>query len=144
VIPAVLEVVDDPTLTLRATGPAGEPLWAQLFSGRCRIGTAEGSFKAWMSPSYRSTPLGFYVPRAGPFRPSHLLTAWGEVALASAQIRIGNGRSQRGPYGVDAPRVELVEGDEGLGSQWPYLSFDVLGGRPMVLRYRVTVTQPAD
>ncbi len=38
----------------------------------------------------------------------------------------------------------MVDDDKGLGGQWPYLWFTAHGGEPMVMRYRVTVTQPAD
>jgi hypothetical protein len=52
--------------------------------------------------------------------------------------------SRPGPYGVDAADIQLVDDAKGLGSQWPYLWFTVYGGEPMVIRYRLTVTQPVD
>ena len=87
--------------------------------------------------------LGLYAPYAGSLVPSHLLSTWAEVTLVNTQISNG-GLSERGPYGVDSAAVQLVDDGKGLGRQWPYLSFEVLGGQPMVIRYRVTVTQPEE
>lgn len=45
---------------------------------------------------------------------------------------------------VDGAVVQLVDDGKGLGSQWPYLWLTAYGGEPMVIRYRLTVTQPLD
>jgi len=104
---AILDVVGDPTLAFRSIGPAGEPLAAQVFSGHCRIGdTPDEKFLAKLSGGRGAFQLGFYVPRAGPLRPSPLLSTWAEVTLAKTQISAGD-LSQPGPYGVDAAVVQL-------------------------------------
>jgi hypothetical protein len=109
-----------------------------LFSGACRVdGQSTGFFSGGVP-----TRLGFYVPGAGPLRPSYLLSAWAEVTLASAEIAGGN--SATSSYGVGQVAVELVDDGKGSGSQWPYVWFTAVGGRPMLLRYRLTVTQPLE
>jgi hypothetical protein len=141
---AILDVVGDPTLAFASIGPAGEPLTAQVFSGQCRIGdNPDEKFLAKLSGGRAAVRLGFYVPKAGPLRPSYLLSAWAEVSLAMTQISAGD-VSQPGPYGVDAAVVQLVDDGKGLGSQWPYLWFTAYGAEPMLIRYRLTVTQPVN
>jgi hypothetical protein len=125
-------------------GSAGESMTAHVFSGQCRIGdTPDEKFVTKVSGGRRVVQLGFYVPQAGPFRASYLLSTWAEVSLAKTQLSI-SGMSQRGPYGVDAAVVQLVDDNYGLGDQWPYLRFAAHGGEPMIIRYRLTVTQPAN
>jgi hypothetical protein len=115
---------------------------ALMFSGECRIGDApDEKLMSKLSGGRRVARLGFYVPHAGPFRASYLLSAWAEVSLAKTELSV-TGMSQGGPYGVDAATVELVEDSYGRGDQWPYLWFTAHGGEPMVVRYRLTVTQP--
>lgn len=138
----ILDVAGDPVLAFSSTGPHGEALRARVFSGHCRVGDTPGqSFLARLGGG--SVRLGFYVPGVGPLRPSHLLSAWAEVSLGMTEITPGQ-HARRGPYGVDGAVVQLVEDDKGLGSQWPYLWFTAHGNEPMVVRYRLTVTQPAD
>lgn len=141
---AILDVSDDPTLEFTAQGPTGVPLRARVFSGQCRIGKSpDHKFTAQLSTGARIAQLGFYVPQAGPLRASYQLSAWAEVSLASMRIAAG-GLSQQGPYGVENAAVQMVEDDKGLGGQWPYLWFTAHGGEPIVMRYRVTVTEPVD
>ena len=40
--------------------------------------------------------------------------------------------------------IEMVDDGRGSGSQWPFLWFTAHGGEPMTVRYRMTVTEPAD
>ena len=138
---AILDITEDPTLAFASVGRAGESLAAYVYSGQCRIDDAPD--EKLLAKLARSSPvqLGFYVPGAGPFRPSYLLSSWAEVSLAKTEISSSNGLAQRGPYGVDAAAVQMVD-DRGFGSQWPYLTFTAHGGEPMVIRYRLTVTQP--
>ncbi|MEO5651429.1 MAG: hypothetical protein ABIN79_13775 [Marmoricola sp.] len=140
----ILDVVGDPVLEFRAIGAGGEPLTAHVFSGQCRIGDRpDEKFMAKLSAGRRPERLGFYVPDAGPFRPNYLLSAWAEASLAMTEVSAGD-YSKPGPYGVDGVDLQLVDDGKGSGSQWPYLWFTVHGGEPMVIRYRVTVTQPVD
>lgn len=141
----ILGVDDDPVLSFPSVGPGAEALRAQVFSGQCQIGHTPGEgFVAKLSRgSAGSVRLGLYVPGAGPFLASHLLSTWAELSLAKTRIGAGD-YGQPGPYGVDEVAVQLVDDDKGLGGQWPYLSFLAHGNQPMVVRYRLTVTQPAD
>jgi hypothetical protein len=144
VILAVQDLVPDPPLAFAAAGPGGSTLSVQLFSGRCRVaGSPDAKLMERLTPQGKRLPLGFYVPDAGPFRPSYQLQAWAELSLVMTEIS-NSDVSQRGPYGVDDVGVELVDDGRGSGSQWPYLSFTAHGGTPMLLRYRLTVTQPVD
>lgn len=136
---AIVEVTGDPTLSFVSGAAGGVALHAQLFSGSCRI---EGG-AAKLFGTIAATQLGFYLPQAGPFRPSHLLSAWGEVVPARMHVE-GGQATKTGPYGVDAVSVELVDDSRGSGSMWPYVWMTVWGGAPMLLRYRVTVTQPLE
>ena len=138
---AILDVLGDPCVAFRSIGSAGQPLSAQVFSGRCRIGDNRDE-KLWarVISGHKSVQLGFYVPEAGPFPPSDLLSTWAEVSLAKAELTA----SRPGPYGVDGADIQLVDDDKDRGLQWPYLSFTAYGGEPMVISYRMTVTQPAD
>jgi hypothetical protein len=144
VILAIQDVLADPPLAIGAAGPGGTTLSVQLFSGLCRVDNPPDSkLVEKLSPTSKRLALGFYVPDAGPFRPSHQLEAWAELSLAKTEIS-GGDWSQSGPYGVDDVAVQLVDDGRGSGSQWPYLSFTAHGGEPMLLRYRLTVTQPMD
>jgi hypothetical protein len=140
----ILHVDGDPVLGFRSVGRAGEPLLARVFSGQCGIGDdPHEKTMARLSAGRRPVRLGFYVPGAGPFRPTYQLSSWAEVSLARAQISAGeHGRS--GPYGVDAAQVQLVDDGRGSGSRWPFLWFTAYGGEPMLVRYRLTVTEPVD
>jgi hypothetical protein len=142
---AILDVIGDPALAFRSIGTAEQPLLAQVFSGQCRIGDQpDQKLLAKLSGGGRSPlRLGFYAPGAGPFVPSYLLSAWAEVTLSKTEVSTSD-FSQAGPYGVDAAAVQLVDDGKGSGMQWPYLSFTAYGGEPMVIRYRLTVTQPAN
>lgn len=141
---AILNVIGDPILAFPSVGSTGEALTAQVFSGQCQIGDTPGEkFLAKLSRGRGTVRLGFYVPEAGPLRPSYLLSTWAEVSLGKTQIGAGD-YSQAGPYGVDTAVVELVDDAKGLGGQWPYLWFTAYGGEPMVIRYRLTVTRPVD
>jgi len=72
---AILDVIGDPILAFPSIGQAGEPLAARLFSGQCRIGdTRDEKFLAKLSGARGAVRLGFYVPNAGPLRPSYLLS----------------------------------------------------------------------
>jgi hypothetical protein len=139
VVLAVANVTVDPVLSFASTGAADMRLHVLLFSGSCWIEKQrEGIFGGG-----GTTRLGFYVPGAGPLRPSHLLSAWAEISLARTQIAGGN-YAQAGPYGVDAVTTELVNDGKGSGTIWPYVWMTVWGGQPMILRYRLTVTQPLE
>jgi hypothetical protein len=88
-----------------------------VFSGQCRIGdTRDEKFLAKLSGGRGAVRLGLYVPNAGPLRPSYLLSTWAEVSLAKTEVR-AEGYSRRGPYGVDAAVVKLVDDAKGRGSQ---------------------------
>lgn len=63
-----------PSLSFVAGG-AGDAVHALVFSGSCHV----TKVSAGMFGTHRDTRLGFYVPTAGPFRPSHLLSAWKPV-----------------------------------------------------------------
>jgi hypothetical protein len=76
-------------------------------------------------------------------RPCYLLSTWAEISLAMTQISAGD-VSQPGPYGVDAVVVQLVDDGKGHGSQWPYQWFTAYRAEPMLIRYRLTGTQPVD
>jgi hypothetical protein len=141
---AILDTTSDPVLAFPSYGPNGEPLAAQVYSGQCRIDdNPDEGFMTKLSRGGGPVRLGFYVPGAGPLRPSHLLSTWAELGLAKTRIGTGD-YGQPGPYGVDEVAVQLVEDDKGLGGQWPYLSFLAHGNQPMVVRYRLTVTRPTD
>ncbi len=140
----ILDVLADPVLAFRSIGSAGQPLLAQVFAGQCRIGdNPDQKILARIAGGRKPVRLGFYVPDAGPFAPSYLLSTWAEVSLTKTEVSASDA-SQRGPYGVDAAGIQLVGDGRGHGSQWPYLSFVAHGGEPMVIRYRLTVTQPED
>jgi hypothetical protein len=127
-------VQGDPVLSFATTSTDGTALHAVAYSGACRVEKQRGGGRG---PFW----LGFYVPDAGPFRASHLLTSWADVSLAMTQVA-GGDYAQRGPYGVDGVTVQLV--DDGSGRQWPFVWMRVWGGEPMLLRYRLMVTQPLD
>jgi hypothetical protein len=141
---AILDVYGDPVLEFRATGSGGQPLMAQVFSGRCHIGdNPDEKVLSKIAAGRKPVRLGFYVPDAGPFHASHLLTAWAEASLMKTEVSAGD-YSKPGPYGLDAIEVQLVDDERGRLGQWPYVWFTAHGGEPMVIRYRVTVTQPTD
>ncbi|MDX6371693.1 MAG: hypothetical protein QOD98_681 [Nocardioidaceae bacterium] len=137
---AVSNVTVDPVLSFVSTGAADLRLHVLLFSGVCGI---EKQRHGRSSISNTGVRLGFYVPGAGPLRPSYLLSAWAEVTLAWTRIASGTA-AQSGPYGVDEVTTELVDDGKGSGSMWPYVWMRAWGGQPMLLRYRLTVTQPLD
>ena len=144
---AITAVTGDPTLTFAATDASGDALVAQIFAGVCvvaRVRSEETLLQRLGGGGPGSTvSFGFYVPGAGPLRPSHRLEAWAEVSLGTVQV-VGGQHAGSGPYGVDRPTVELVDDGRGSGSQWPYLRFTAHGGRAMTVRYRLTVTSPAE
>ena len=135
---AVVDVSADPALSFLTGGSAGVTLQAQIYSGTLRIEKRS----AKMFEGQSATRLGFYVPGAGPFRPSHLLSAWAEVT--PTRLSISGGNATRGPHGVDGVSVQLVDDARGSGMMWPYVWMTVWDGDPMLLRYRVTVTQPLE
>lgn len=138
---SVANVTVDPVLSFTSTGPADLRLHVLLFTGSCRIEKQRrGRF---FGGTGGPTRLGFYVPSAGPLRPSHLLSAWAEISLAWTHIS-GGDYARSGPYGVDAVTTELVNDGKGSGTIWPYVWMTAWGGQPMLLRYRLTVTQPLD
>ena len=63
------------------------------------------------------------------------------MSLARTHIS-GSDYAQSGPYGVDGVATELVNDGRGSGSIYPYVWMTAWGGQPMILRYRLTVTQP--
>jgi hypothetical protein len=136
---AVVDVSADPALSFLAGGSAGVTLHALTYSGACRVEKRS----AKMLEGHQPAQLGFYVPQAGPFRPSHLLSAWAEVTPALLHVD-GGQRAWSRPYGVHGVTVQLVDDDKGSGMMWPYVWMTVVGGDPMLLRYRVTVTQPLE
>ena len=140
---AILNVIAGPLLEFPATAHNGDPLKAQVFAGECHLGDTPGEKLLAKLTSGGPVRLGFYVPGAGPLRPSWLLSTWGEVSLAKTTISAGD-YSHPGPYGADSVEVQLVEDDKGTGGQWPYFCFMAYGDEPMVIRYRLTVTRPAD
>jgi hypothetical protein len=140
VVLAVSNVTVDPVLSFVSTGAADMRLHVLLFSGVCWI---EKQRQGRFSGSNNMVRLGFYVPGAGPLRPSHLLSAWAEISLAWTRIS-GGSSAQSGPYGVDEVTTQLVDDGKGSGSMWPYVWMRAWGGQPMLLRYRLTVTQPLD
>jgi hypothetical protein len=135
----IVDLIGDPTLSLISGGSAGVTLHAQVYSGACRVRRRPTKRFEARQP----TRLGFYVPQAGPFRPSHLLSAWVEVTPASVNIS-GQNTTRSGPYGVDGVSVQLVDDTLGSGMMWPYVWMTVWEGDPMLLRYRLTVTQPLE
>jgi hypothetical protein len=133
-------VVPDPSVRFRGEGPHGDPLLVSVHSGVVQVGKAtRGGLFAGRPPAR----LGFYVPEAGPFRPSHRITAWAEISVAWTQVG-GGDHVAPGPYGAGHVSVELVDDQRGSGSLWPYVRMTVYGAEPMGLRYRVTVTQPVE
>jgi hypothetical protein len=136
---SVAGVSADPTLSFLTGAAAGVTQHAQIYSGSCRVvRKKESTFEG-----YNVAQLGFYVPQAGPFRPSHLLSAWAEATPAWLSIA-GDRSTQSGTYGVSQVRAELVNDGRGSGMVWPYLWMVVSYGAPMEVRYRVTVTQPLE
>jgi hypothetical protein len=142
VVLAVANVTVDPVLSFVSTGSGETRLHVLLFSGVCWVeksGQRQGFFSGGGSP----VQLGFYVPGAGPLRPSHALSAWAEVSLSRTRIA-GSDYAQSGPYGVDGVTTQLVDDDKGSGSMYPYIWMRAWGGQPMLLSYRLTVTQPLE
>jgi hypothetical protein len=144
---AITGVQGDPVLTFAATGSSGDPVTARVHSGFLVIEKVRSELTlrqrlAGGGPG-SAVRLGCFVPNAGPFRPSHRLEAWAEASLGRTQVT-GGRTLQVGPYGVDGATVQLVDDEKGSGSLWPYLWITVYGGKPMSVRYRLTVTTPDD
>ncbi|HET8604815.1 MAG TPA: hypothetical protein VFM09_12865 [Marmoricola sp.] len=137
---AVLHLRADPALVVPRATAAGAEVRLRIFSGLCVVGWENGKRSYFELGAPAPERLGFYVPDAGPLDASWSMNAWAELSMTQL-VQPANQRSMHPVYGVDEVSVQLVD-DAGHGGRWPYVWFVVLGGEPMQLRYRVTVTEP--
>lgn len=124
-------LLDQPALT--ADGDAAR---LRTYTGEIHIAQDSG-FLMYVPSQIDAVPMGFVPPDATAMRPGDEPRLAAEITLAQI-LPAGSGDSFNGA-GATAVTVALQPDQNDPTWAWPYLSFQALGIRPMVLRYRVTV-----
>ncbi len=127
-------LLDQPALTID-----GDAARLRTYTGENHI-TQDSGIIMYVPSQIDAVPMGFVPPDATAMRPGDEPRLAAEITLAQI-LPAGSGDSFNGA-GATAVTVVLQPDQKDPTWAWPYLSFQALGVRPMVLRYRVTVLTP--
>ncbi|KAA1427539.1 hypothetical protein [Nocardioides antri] len=136
-------VTPSPVLDQPAFAPDGSAARLRTYSGEVTIVQDSGIFM-FVPSQIDATPMGFVPPDAEAVRAGDEPALAAEVTIAQI-LPAGSGDSFNGA-GATGVTAALQPDQKDPAWSWPYLSFQALGVRPMVLRYRLTVvstTSPA-
>ncbi len=129
-----------PFLDQPAFAPDGSPARVRTYSGEITIRQDSGLLVHRPS-QIDGTPMGFVPPDAAAIRTGDEPALAAEVTIAQI-LPAGSGDSFSGA-GAAAVTVTLQPDQNDPAWSWPHLSFQALGIRPMVLRYRLSVLTAA-
>jgi len=132
-------VTPSPLLDQPAYAADGSAARLRTYSGEITI--AQDSGLVMYRPSQiDATPMGFVPPDAAALRAGDEPALAAEVTIAQI-LPAGSGDSFNGA-GAAAVTAVLQPDQNDPAWTWPYVSFQALGVRPMVLRYRLSVLTP--
>lgn len=129
-------VTPSPVLDQPAFAADGSTARLRTYSGEITITQDSGIFM-FVPSQIDATPMGFVPPDAEAIRAGDEPALAAEVTIAQI-LPAGSGDSFNGA-GATGVTVVLQPDQQDPAWSWPYLSFQALGVRPMVLRYRLTV-----
>jgi len=134
-------VTPSPLLDQPAYAADGSTARLRTYSGEITI--AQDSGMVMFRPSQiDATPMGFVPPDAAALRAGDEPALAAEVTIAQI-LPMGSGDSFNGT-GAAAVTAVLQSDQNDPAWTWPYVSFQALGVRPMVLRYRLSVLTPSE
>lgn len=133
-------VTPSPFLDQPAFAADGSSARVRTYSGEITIAQDSGMI-IYRPSQIDATPMSFVPPDAEPIRAGAEPALAAEVTIAQI-LPAGSGDSFNGA-GAAAVAVVLQPDQNDASWSWPHLSFQALGVRPMVLRYRLTVLLPA-
>lgn len=129
-------VTPSPLLDQPAFAPDGSVARLRTYSGEITI-AQDSSVIIYRSGQIDATPMSFVPPDA------EALKAGAEPALTAevtiAQILTTGSVDHFSGAGAAAVTAALQPDQNDAAWCWPHLTFQALGARPMVLRYRLTV-----
>lgn len=129
-------VTPSPLLDQPAFAADGTTARLRTYSGEATVAQDSGLLM-YVPSQIDATPMGFVPPDAEAIRAGDEPALAAEVTIAQI-LPAGSGDSFNGA-GATGVTVALQPDQNDPAWCWPYLSFQALGVRPMVLRYRVTI-----